>query len=186
MHTEGEEMFMSDPLNPAAIVRQIAEGLDVLGKKINAAHEAGKKAVADGKEVRKGAREAGERTTRSALEHFAQTGLMLIQAQDRIHKGGGEWLVWLKANVDFSQQTASRYMKYVHCLQLQTDESVCNLPLERLKKAWRESLERKKTWVVDDDIAIFRKLVDKLEVNWTDARIKAAMSAFFRQLGNEV
>ena len=55
------------------------------------------------------AHEEGEQDTRRGLEHFRQAGEMLMKVRSRCPHG--EWLKWLKANVKFSQQRASEYMR---------------------------------------------------------------------------
>jgi hypothetical protein len=52
---------------------------------------------------------AGEADVRAGLEHFRAAGEALLKAKKRC--GHGRWLPWLKANVKFSQQTASVYMR---------------------------------------------------------------------------
>ena len=46
---------------------------------------------------------------RRGAEHYRAAGIALIQARELC--GHGKWLPWLKSNVKFSQQQASRYMQ---------------------------------------------------------------------------
>jgi hypothetical protein len=73
---------------PPAIVRQ-AEEADAAF--INAEHEAGQAAIKKG------------------LEHYRRGGERLLAVRKRLRHG--QWLPWLKANVNCSQQTASNYMR---------------------------------------------------------------------------
>jgi hypothetical protein len=77
-------------LSPAAIVRP-AEDLAAMAAEINAQHE------------------AGEAATSRGLEHYRRAGEALVRAKQAV--GRGRWLPWLRANVRFSQQTASCYMR---------------------------------------------------------------------------
>jgi hypothetical protein len=81
---------MPDLFDPPAVVCP-AEDLAALAHQANAEHE------------------AGERLTRKGLEHYRLAGEYLLKAKARC--GHGKWLAWLKANVRFSQQTASNYMR---------------------------------------------------------------------------
>jgi hypothetical protein len=81
---------MRQHIDKPAIVRP-AEDLAVLAAEINREHE------------------AGEGATRKGLEHFRAAGERLIRAKAAC--GHGRWLRWLRANVRFSQQTASVYMR---------------------------------------------------------------------------
>jgi hypothetical protein len=81
---------MPDLFDPPAMVRP-AEDLAALAARANAEHE------------------AGERLTRKGLEHYRAAGEALRKAKAQC--GHGKWLAWLKANVKFSQQQASRYMQ---------------------------------------------------------------------------
>lgn len=75
--------------------------LPVLAAEITIAHE--------------GARAAAKASLASALA----AGAKLIEAKALI--GHGEWLPWLKANVPFSERTASRYMRLArHRDQIET------------------------------------------------------------------
>jgi hypothetical protein len=76
--------------DPPAVVRP-AEDLGELAAAINREHE------------------AGEACTRRGLEHYRRAGEALVKAKAQC--GHGRWLPWLKANVRFSQQQASRYMQ---------------------------------------------------------------------------
>ncbi len=82
---------MDRNLFPAAEVRQ-ADDLDMLAQQINAAHAAGEAAVSKG------------------LEHYRAAGEALLRAKTQC--GHGKWLTWLKENVRFSQDTATRYMRF--------------------------------------------------------------------------
>jgi hypothetical protein len=68
-----------------------AVDLAALAKQINAAHE------------------AGEAATRKGLEYYRAAGADLLKAKDQLKHG--EWLGWLKANVQCSHQRASEYMR---------------------------------------------------------------------------
>jgi hypothetical protein len=81
---------MREHIDKPAIVRP-AEDLSILAAEINREHE------------------AGEGATRKGLEHFRAAGERLIRAKAQC--GHGKWLAWLKANVRFSQQRASEYMR---------------------------------------------------------------------------
>jgi hypothetical protein len=52
---------------------------------------------------------AGEEAARRGLEHFRRAGEALLRAKAQCDHG--KWLPWLRANVKFSQQTASAYMR---------------------------------------------------------------------------
>ncbi len=80
---------MENIVNPPAIIRP-ADDLVQLAARINAAHQAGEKAV------------------RRGLEHYRAAGEMLLQAKAKCR---GNWLKWLKGNVAFSDVTAGKYMK---------------------------------------------------------------------------
>jgi hypothetical protein len=81
---------MNDLMNPVVIVRP-AEDLAALAMQINREHA------------------AGEEAARRGLEHFRKAGEALLKVKAGC--GHGKWLPWLKANVPFSQQTASAYMR---------------------------------------------------------------------------
>lgn len=51
---------------------------------------------------------AYETTQRAALSHAVAAGEALIEAKARLKHG--EWLPWVRDNLDFSERTASRYM----------------------------------------------------------------------------
>jgi hypothetical protein len=79
-----------DLFSPAAITRP-ADDLDALARDINAAHA------------------AAEGSMRAGLEHARAAGEKLARAKKAC--GHGNWLLWLKANVRFSQPTAWAYMR---------------------------------------------------------------------------
>jgi hypothetical protein len=79
---------ITDP--PAAEVRQ-AEDLAQLAAQINRE------------------RESGDRAAKKSLEHYMKCGEMLLRAKKAC--GHGNFLDWMKANVKFSQQRCSEYMR---------------------------------------------------------------------------
>lgn len=81
---------METIINPPALVRA-HDDLAELATKINAAHEAGEKAV------------------RKGLEHYRAAGEMLLRAKASCQRG--KWLSWLKQHVKFSTVTVSKYMR---------------------------------------------------------------------------
>jgi hypothetical protein len=58
------------------------------------------------------------------MESFREAGNYLLKAKEQLKHG--EWLRWLKKNISFSQETASRYMRLAE-LGVTTD----------LKEQWR-------------------------------------------------
>src|SRR6185436_10581203 len=79
-----------DRVHPPAIVRKAAD-LRILATEINSGHEASQGAL------------------RRSLESAYETGLKLNKAKDLVgHRG---WKPWLDENVEFSQRTASDYMR---------------------------------------------------------------------------
>jgi hypothetical protein len=91
-----EEMVMPIPNRPS-IVKQ-AEDADAAY--VNAEHE------------------AGQRSQRESLEHYRKCGDRLLKKKAALKHG--EWGKWLKANVKFNQQTATRYMRFAEQAKLTT------------------------------------------------------------------
>ena len=54
---------------------------------------------------------AFETTQRDALAHAMAAGDALIEARQLVRSGGGRWLLWVKANCEFTDRTARRYMQ---------------------------------------------------------------------------
>jgi len=87
------------------------------GKKRKALlNKAGRRAQVEISDLKKTAREIdewhakAERCRSEALEYGVQAGRLLNAAKAKV--GHGKWLTWLAENVECSQRTAQKYMKY--------------------------------------------------------------------------
>lgn len=115
-----------DP-DPPAVVRE-ADSLAELAARINAAYQ------------------LGEQTTRKGLSYFNEVGMALLAAKAKCPRG--RWLSWLKANVKFGQQHASR------CMRLARDwdklRMMRNLA-DALRALTEEAEDETEEGVTDDD-----------------------------------
>ena len=66
---------------------------------------------------------------RTTLNDFIRAGELLADQKARIkaQMGHGHWLPWLKANVKFTDRTASTYMRYFENRELLKSEGVSDL-----------------------------------------------------------
>lgn len=68
--------------------------------------------------------EAVEQSGQSKLEHSIQAGKALNEAKALLKQTGGSWAKWLEINFQFTQRTATKYMKLaIHAQKIGTSGS---------------------------------------------------------------
>jgi hypothetical protein len=142
-------------LQPPAIVRS-HEDPAALAALINAEHQ------------------AGERATRQGLDHFRKAGEALLRAKKLL--GHGEWLGWLKANVQVSGRTARDYMRLARHWEKVAAAANLRAALQLLARPKAKTRTVRVRWEGDEgvdaskpeplEVRLMRKMLDEDNVIW--------------------
>jgi Protein of unknown function (DUF3102) len=96
-------------------------------------------------------------TAKQALETAIQIGGLLAEQRGKSKRG--EWLPWLKTNIQFSRQTADRYLRVYKCREKL-------LSVSNLSDAYRISIPKSKKIVKKEiNVGLFGGIRVKLELS---------------------